>query len=161
LESNYCSEYIESDNILENCYLQMLKGKTLDESDIIRAKNDNCILSVIKPEDHLDKSIIRKIYDNDDENRYLYNLFKLCNYLFINKVCTSCWTANSVIHYLYGFPSEVLMKNHKKLYILNGDYIFDSSPIFCCVNCNEEFFSSPHHVCNLEVLSEEVIFVCF
>jgi hypothetical protein len=160
LESNYCCEYIDSNDNIDNHYLQILKGKTLNEYDIIQAKKDNDILSVIKLEDHLDHFIV-KSFNDGNENRYLYNLFKICNYLFQHKVCTSCWALNSIVPYIYGFPSDILMKNHKKLYIMNGDYIFDSSPIFCCVSCNEEYFSSPHHVCNLEVLSEELLFVCF
>lgn len=157
LKANYCCEYIDNSSL----YLQMIRGKLLNLVDINQAtKDNNGILSVIKLEDHLDKTFVRNIYDNIDSH-YLYNLYKLCDLLYRKNICPSCWAPNSIVHYLYGFPSDKLMEYHKKLYIFNGDYIFDKSPIFCCSLCKEEFDASPHHVCTLDVLNEELLFVCF
>lgn len=155
LKANYCCEYIDNSSL----YLQMIRGKPLNLDDINQATKDG-ILSVIKLEDHLDKTFVRNIYDGINSH-YLYNLYKLCDLLSRKNICPSCWAPNSIVHYLYGFPSDKLMEYHKKLYIFNGDYIFDKSAIFCCSVCKEEFDASPHHVCTLNVLNEELLFVCF
>ena len=155
LESNYCCEYIDNDDH----YFQMVGGKFLTERETIQAQQDG-ILSVIKLEDQLDKPFVRNIYDGNN-NCYLYKLYKLCKHFFENKVCLTCFKPNSIVPFIYGFPSDTLMTNHKRLYILNGDYVFDSSPLYCCLHCKDEFQSSPHKICTLEALAEELLNVCF
>jgi hypothetical protein len=156
IESNYCCEYIDCDN---DFYFQIVGGKILNEMERLEASKDG-IVCVIKLEEHLDKPIVRSIYNGNDDY-YLYKLYKICHYLFQNKVCLTCWSARSIVPYIYGFPSDKLILNHNRLYVLNGDYVFDSSPLYCCLECRNEFHSSPHHVCTLDILTEEILNVCF
>ena len=172
LESKYVSEYIDEINNNDNNknksddynYIQMKNGKILNEYDILKAEEeDGGLIAVIKMEEHLDKAIIKSLYNNNnDKNRYLFKLYLLCKYLDDNKYCLKCWKRNSIVPLLYGFPSEALMIHHKNRSIyLNGDYIFDNSPIFCCLSCREEYMCSPHHVCTLQIIPDDLLYVQF
>jgi len=142
----------------------MKHGKILNQYDILKAEaEDGGIFAVVNIEEHLDKTIVKNLYNNNyNENQYLFKLYVLCKFLDDNKYCLKCWKRNAVVPLLYGFPSEALMVHHKSRCIyLNGDYIFDNSPIFCCLHCKYEYMSSPHHVCTLHLIPDDLLFVCF